>query len=196
MNVVLFGKIMDLDSALVFLEWSSVLLNVVFILLLTKEKAICWLFGIMGSLSGSVLFFYQNYYSESILYLFYAIVGLYAWILWTKPKSHLVVKRIKGIATALLVGLGLVVTLILGRLGDLFNGDKPYFDAFSTAFGIIATFLEMYKYLSAWVYWIVLNLFSIWLYGIKGLWVYAALMLVYAVLSVNGFVQWRKKLQK
>ena len=184
---------MEIAEAMVYLEWTSVLLNVVFILLLTKEKAICWLFGILGSLSGALLFYYQNYYSECLLYLFYAAVGIYAWNLWAKPQQNLVIKRLKGTSAYVFIGLGILLSYPLGRLGDFFNGDKPYYDAFSTAFGILATFLEMYKYLSAWLFWVVLNVFSIWLYASKELWVYAGLMLFYSVLSVNGYVQWRKK---
>jgi hypothetical protein len=30
------------------------------------------------------------------------------------------------------------------------------------------------------------------LYGVKGLWVYAGLMVIYSVMSVVGYLNWRK----
>ena len=46
--------------------------------------------------------------------------------------------------------------------------------------------------LETWVYWIVLNLASIWLYMDRSLDIYAALICVYAVMSVVGLVQWSR----
>ena len=50
----------------------------------------------------------------------------------------------------------------------------------------------MKKVLETWYYWIVLNLASIWLYMDRSLDIYAALICVYAVMSVWGLVQWSR----
>ena len=84
----------------------------------------------------------------------------------------------------------------LGVFMQSVKADKPFYDAFSTVFGVAATFLEMYKFISGWVYWIALNVFTIWLYAVKGLWVYACLMVVYSILSVYGLRKWSLKLKE
>ena len=48
--------------------------------------------------------------------------------------------------------------------------------------------------LEGWVYWFLLNLASIWLYQNRNLDIYAALIALYSVLSVVGFVSWRRSL--
>ena len=72
------------------------------------------------------------------------------------------------------------------------DAQKPYADAFSTIFSFFATYLEAKKVLSAWIYWFGLNAFSVWLYFARHLEVYSGLMVVYTVLSVIGYLQWRK----
>jgi nicotinamide mononucleotide transporter len=57
-------------------------------------------------------------------------------------------------------------------------------------FSFVASFMEAYKVLSGWIYWIVLNLATVFLYVSKDLYIYAGYSLVLAVLSVIGYMQW------
>jgi nicotinamide mononucleotide transporter len=158
---------------------------------------VCWIYGIIGSSTGAYLFYESAYYSEAMLYLFYAIIGVYAFYFWYKKANEQF--KIKRMQTPMLLGLlaiGSLGTFGLGYLSKMVEGDRPFFDAFSSSFGIIATFLEMNKYLISWVFWIVLNLYSIWLYGVKDLNLMAIQMIVYTVLSIYGLMEWSKKLKQ
>lgn len=183
----------ETDSLYVILEISSVLFNLLFIFLLIQERKSCWIFGIIGSVLGAILFYYQQYFSESILYVFYAVMGVYGYVIWNRPKLDLKIHRIRLYWHGIVLFFGAILTFALGKYMSRFDADRTYYDAFSTVFGVVATFLEMYKVLSAWIYWIILNLFSIWLYAVKGWWIYAALMVIYAVLSVHGLYIWTKR---
>ena len=184
---------MDLEKlVLLLLEVGSVAGNIAFLLLLTKERLSAWLWGILGSLLGAMLFYQQDLFSETLLYLFYAAMGVYGWLHWKQKASGLKVQTLSlRIHAALLIG-GSLITWQLGSAMDRLGADRSYYDAFSTVFGIIATFLEVNKVLSGWLYWIVLNAFSIWLYASKGLVIYALLMACYTYLSVQGFRSWKK----
>jgi nicotinamide mononucleotide transporter len=61
-----------------------------------------------------------------------------------------------------------------------------------TIFSFIATFKETRKVLSGWLYWVILNLLSAYLFFNNGLLGYFILSLVYSVLSVYGYMAWRK----
>ena len=56
----------------------------------------------------------------------------------------------------------------------------------------LATYMEVTKVLEGWVYWILINLASIWLYHDRSLDIYAVLIGLYAVLSVWGYISWRR----
>ena len=66
------------------------------------------------------------------------------------------------------------------------------FDAFTTTFSFIATYMEITKVLEAWGYWLILNLASIWLYQDRNLDIYALLIGIYSIMSVWGFITWQK----
>jgi len=184
-------------NLLLALEIFSVVANIIFLLLLIRENIGCWLFGILGSLSGAYLFYVSNLNSETILYLFYAVVGGYGWFKWSRgsKKNSLPVTDIKVIRHIPTVLGGGVLAFTLGTfMGRWTDADYPYFDACTTIFSFIATFFETRKIFSGWYYWIILNLMSIGLYSIKGLTIYAGLAVIYTIMSVVGLRTWRKSM--
>ena len=180
------------------IEILAVAFNLVYLFLLIRENIWCWINGIIASFLSVYLFIESKLYSEAILYLFYVLVGVYGWLVWAGKISktegkRVITKKLRYHFIALLFGC--FGTIGLGWFfSNSSDAEKPYYDAFSTAFSFVASFLEAHKILSAWLYWIVLNLFSVWLYKSRDLNLYAGLMGVYFVASVWGYYEWRKKL--
>ncbi len=176
-------------------EWIAVLLNLVFLYLLIREKVWCWPFGILASGLSIFLFLYAKLPSEAILCSYYVGIGIYGWIVWTKKREKaFAIKTYSWRVHALLIACGIGLSIGLGKF---FEGkeyaEKTYADAFSTIFSFIASFLEAQKVLFGWLYWIVLNFFSVWLYHERGLNIYAGQMVVYGFVSIWGMYSWWKK---
>lgn len=181
-------------NKVIVIEIISVILNVVFLILLIREKKHCWLYGIGGSLAGAYVFCENAYYSETILYLFYACVGVYGYYYWEKiSQKDFRIKSCKWWEIGVMIVGTFAAGVGLGYLMAKTDASKPYYDAMSTVFGILATFLELYKYFVAWGFWIVINAYTIWLYGIKDLSFLALQMVLYTGLSLYGFVSWYTK---
>lgn len=180
---------------LLILEIISFSSNIIFLLLFIKEIKWCWAFGILGSLTGALLFYYNFLFSETLLYLFYAVMGLGGWYLWSSSKVKVLqIKKMRETTLFALIISGLIASLGLGYAMSKLDAQKTYYDALSTVFGIIATFLEIYKYFVAWIFWIFINLYSIWLYKITELNFLAFQMIIYTMLSIYGYFQWKNKL--
>ena len=180
---------------MLIIELVSVLFDITFLVLLIKEQKRCWIYGIIGSLLGAYVIYHSGYYSESLLYLFYACVGCYGYYYWDqKSKKDFTIKRSSPAQIILLLFWGVLGTLGLGYLMSKTEASKPYYDALSTVFGVLATFLELYKYFVAWSFWVFINGYTIWLYGIKELNFMAFKMIIYTFLSIYGLIAWRKKL--
>jgi nicotinamide mononucleotide transporter len=176
------------------IEWIAVGFNLIFVVLIIREIKAGWLFGIAGSALSILLFISVQLYSEAILYAFYVLMGIYGWQQWNKAGDvELPVTEWRLVTHLRYMLAGIALSLGLGSIfASQTDAEKPFFDAFSTVFSFLATYLEAKKVLSTWVYWIALNGFSIWLYNERGLPVYAGLMAVYTVLSVVGYYQWRR----
>ncbi len=181
------------------IEIASVVLGLVYLILVMMENIWCWIFGITSSLLSVYLFIEYQLFSEAILYFFYAAVGVYGWIMWSRKKAGktaIVVRKWKWQNHAIAIPLGAALSASLGWVMSNFTkSDMSYIDATTTMFSFIASYLEAQKVLSAWIYWIVINGVSVWLYFTKELMVYGWLMVLYFVMSFAGLYMWNKTLK-
>ncbi|MCB0380808.1 MAG: nicotinamide mononucleotide transporter [Flavobacteriales bacterium] len=178
-----------------FLEITAVVLGIVYVVLAAKNNNWCWLFGIIGSLISIFLFIgYAKLYAEAVLYFFYVIAGIYGWVTWKNQKEHTEVYVQKLITHVYILIVGTVFSLALYYVIDAFfkEAEKPLIDSFTTIFSFIATYLTAKKWISNWVYWIVIDALSTYLYFSRGLEIYALLMFAYSFIAIYGYLQWKK----
>ncbi|MGD2003530.1 MAG: nicotinamide riboside transporter PnuC [Flavobacteriales bacterium] len=176
------------------LEWSATLLSLAFLIGLIQRKVWAWPAGIVASVLSVALFLRIGLYAEMGLYIVYVIMGFYGWTQWSAHASSDQVDLVNlHPKIQLLALIGIPITLIMGYFSSgIPNVSYPYFDALTTVFGLWATWQETRRIRTAFHYWIPLNIASVVLYGMKGLWIYAALMVIYSIMSVIGFIRWRE----
>lgn len=183
------------NNIALLLEIVAVIFGIIYVILAAKNNISCWIFGIIGSLLSIVLFvIYAKLYAEAVLYIFYVLAGIYGWITWRNQKNETEVYQ-RNIKTHLLIFVvGIVLSLLLYcTMTYLFDdAEKPFIDSFTTIFSFIATYLTTKKWIENWVYWIVIDAVTTYLYFSRGLEIYSLLMLIYSVIAVYGYFQWKK----
>jgi nicotinamide mononucleotide transporter len=181
-------------------ELWAVITGVLYILLAARENIWCWLFGIISSGLSIYVFFISKLYAESILYFYYILAGFYGWYKWsqkTNSTDHLPVSRWKAKDHMLAVFAGVLLSLSLAWvLRQYTDAQMPLIDAHTTIFSFIATYMTAKKILENWLYWIVIDCVSIWLYWNRDLYLYSVLMLVYTLMAVYAFQNWKKAMSR
>ena len=183
------------ENIALVLEIAAVIFGIVYVVLIAANKISCWFFGIIGSIISIYLFVeHAKLYAEAVLYGFYVLAGIYGWVNWKKQKepNRVFARSIKThlvtIAIGILLSLGLFVVL-----NEWFaEAKKPLIDSFTTIFSFIATYITTKKWIENWIYWIVIDAVTTYLYMSRGLEIYALLMLVYTIIAVYGYLKWRK----
>ncbi|MCB1705969.1 MAG: nicotinamide mononucleotide transporter [Halioglobus sp.] len=184
----------EISTALI-VEILATAANLLYVVFLIREQVICWAFGIIGSALSVYLFIDARLYSEAFLYVFFAAMGAWGWIRWHRrllaSDNPVVTWPARFHWWAVL--LGSILALSLGYTMQYHtDAERPLVDAFTTVFSILATFMEITKVMEAWLYWLLINLTSVWLYHDRSLDIYAVLIALYSVLSVWGFISWRR----
>ena len=161
-----------------------------------REKILAWPFAIVSVAILAYIFFFQRLYSDFGLHVIYIFLNVYGWIVWSnkedteevRPTLIMDWKQI-GLAS----GITLIGTAILGYvMNENTDADVPYFDAFTTCGSLVAQYLLARKFLQNWIFWIVVDLVAIPLYIYKGLYVVAALFVVYLGICIYGYWSWKK----
>ena len=186
------------ENLFLLLEILAVLFGIVYIICAAQNKLIAWPIGIIGSLISIYIFWiYANLYAEAILYSYYVFAGFYGWFQWSKiqhDSSNKGIIKIDLIIHFYVVIIGTILSLGLYYLLTKLTKDaaRPLIDSFTTIFSFIATYMTAKKWIENWIYWILINIVSVYLYFSRGLEIYALLMLINAVIAAIAYYKWKK----
>jgi nicotinamide mononucleotide transporter len=71
----------------------------------------------------------------------------------------------------------------------------PFLDATLTGLSILGTWLATRRKIENWIVWIGVDIVYVGMYVQKALWGTAALYLVFIILALKGYIDWRKYLK-
>ena len=175
------------------IEWLAVTSSITYVILVSKRLIICWCFAFVGSALFVYLGYIGDLYIESILQLFYVAMAVVGWLSWKNSNPENSKIQLWGVNKHLLnIIISGIVSLILGFVfANYTNQANPYVDAFTTCYSLSATFMVAKKILGNWIYWIVIDLVSIYLYAQRDYNLAAVQYGVFTLLAVFGFIAWR-----
>jgi len=174
------------------IELIAVILAISYLLLAVKQQIWCWPAAFLSSLIYLYVFFEVQLYMESMLQVYYAGMAVYGWQQWQKKEND----QTRPIRTwplrQHLISLVLILagTYIAGRLLVQTDARLPYIDAFTTVASVLTTYMVTQKILENWIYWLVIDLVSIFLYLDRALYFTALLFCIYIVIIGFGWLQW------
>ena len=179
-------------------EGIAVLLAIAYLVLAIYENIACWIAAILSTSIYIVLMFQVSLYMESALQLFYIAMAVYGWYSWQKGQGTGHALQVSSwLLSRHIVPLSLILgaTLLSGFLLERYTAAAmPYLDSFTTWGAIVATWMVARKVLQSWHYWFIIDSLSVYLYVSRGLYLTALLFLLYLVLIVIGYREWRKSL--
>ena len=143
-----------------------------------------------------VIFGVVSLYMESALNIYYMAMAIYGWYQWRRggPGNQGVALSVWSARQHFFaIGSIALATVISGYiLTETTEARLPYIDSFTTWASILTTVMVARKVLENWLYWIVINSVSIFLYLDRELYQTAAMFVLYLVLATIGYFAWRK----
>lgn len=188
-----------MENLPLILEILGTVFGLAYVVLAAKKNIWCWLMGILASLCSIYLFYvYSKLYAEALLSAYYVVTGVIGWVYWSRPKKELPVIRVRWWNHVVFIVVGIVLSIVLYKILSTFfpDAEKKLLDSFTTMFSFLATWITIKKWLSNWIYWIVIDAVTVAMYWSRGLNIYAGLMVVYTVLAVYGYLEWKKEYLK
>jgi len=185
--------------AMSLVELCGVLTGIACVWLAARQHIWTWPTGLV-SVGLYVLVFYDaRLYADMGLNAFYFITSLYGWYLWLyggKNHTERKVGRVRKKELVRLVLLGVLFTIGLGYFLDNYtNADLSYPDSATTAISLIGYWMMAKKQLENWLVWLVVDVLYVGMYLYKELYLTSFLFFVYLILSVKGYLNWKRELE-
>ena len=156
-----------------------------------------FLWGILSCACFLVLFLQQRLFGEAILQVIFIALNIHGWIGWFyQGKNHdsLKVANVSKKEGFILAVMVFPFTSALWALLTWLNGSAPIVDAWVTSLSLIAQWLLNRKFIQSWPVWILVDVLTIGLGVYRGMFLLAALYVIYLSMCLVGWYSWRKSL--
>lgn len=195
MNI--WQQFLDGLFATTWLEFIAVVFGIASVLFSRIENIWVYPTGIINTAIYVYLSIIGGLYAEAGVNVYYTVMSLIGWAMWAQKTEgqhtlHISASNSKEWRNALIFFAVCWGALYL-ILKKFTNSTVPLADGFASASAYTGMWLMTRKKLENWIWWIVTNVASIPLYFIKGYVFTSFQYIVFLILAVMGYFEWRKK---
>ncbi|WP_052284699.1 nicotinamide riboside transporter PnuC [Kluyvera genomosp. 1] len=187
--------------------------------LASLEKIVNYLFGLINVTLFAIIFFQIQLYASLLLQLFFFAANIYGWYAWSRQTSHheaelqirwLPLPKALAWLAACVVAIGLmtvyidpvfavlthVAVSVMQTLGmnvtmPVLQPDAfPFWDSCMMVLSIAAMVLMTRKYVENWLLWVVINVISVAIFTLQGVYAMALEYLILTFIALNGSRMW------
>ena len=186
-----------------WLELIAVIAGIVSVWYSRKESILVYPIGLINTTIYIYLSFKGHLLGEASVNLYYTIMSLWGWYLWTRvdPNKQTIILQITKSNTRdwvyqILFFLAFYFSLYfsLTYLKKEFAPEAiPWADALASAAAYTGMWLMAKKKVESWIWWIITNIASIPLYFVKGYTFTSIQFIVLLIIAIAGLKSWNDK---
>jgi len=184
-------------------EWASTVTQIASVYYARKNNVWVYPTGIIGVLLAAYVYFFlvdPPLYADGGLNLYYFLMSVYGWRQWARKSADESLtfpirwctqgERLGGFAL-----FGVSWGVLYGILVWATNSNTPVLDSLVSSTAITAMWWMATRKIENWMAWIVSNLVAIPLNLYKGLPVFTGMYVLFLVMAVQGYLDWRRAVQ-
>ena len=182
----------------ILLEGAAVLTGLLSVWFAKQDKVWVYPSGMVSTAIYVYLLLKAGLLGDLLINAYYFAMSIYGWMFWSQQKEGVTVHQIDKVSASekkwsfLLFALSLLfVGGLYASLGKWMSWTAPI-DTFTTALFFVGMWLMARRKIVHWIYWIIGDLISIPLYLYKGLALTSFQYLIFTLLAIFGYIQWKK----
>ena len=186
-----------------WIEAIAVISGIVSVWYSRKENILVFPTGLLNTTIYIYLSFKGHLLGEASVNLYYTIMSLYGWYLWTRKNqtNQEFILQITNSNTKeriqqflFFAGVYAIIYFALVYVKQSFAPEAiPWADALASASAYTAMWLMAKKKVESWFWWVLTNIASIPLYFIKGYTFTSLQFIVLLILAIAGWIEWSRK---
>lgn len=180
------------------LEYIGVIFGVLQVLMAKSNRVWLYPFGLISVSITLILLWQVGLYAEILLNLYYLIMSIYGWYLWTNTQTKPAIKMSYSNPREWKTSFAIIIIsfpLLVWALTQFTDSNVPYMDAWVTSTAWAGMWLLSKRKIENWIFLNLSNLIAIPLLAYKGLVLYALLTLLLFIIAIFGYFQWKKEIK-
>ena len=199
---LLFAQYKGYSFFFIILEITAVVFGIISVLFARKNNILVYPTGLISTLIFIYILYNFKLYGEFIINIYYSVMSILGWYLWSRrnngqeefPISIMNSKEYK--ISGLIFTVTLLFIALVYHFFDKFTDLTAYVDAFTTALFFVGMWLMAKRKIENWIVWIIADIISVPLYFYKGLTVSSLQFIVFTIIAILGYIEWKIFLQK
>lgn len=197
----LFSQYKDYSNLFIFLELTAVVFGTISVLFAKKNNVLVYPTGLVSTLIFVYILIKWKLYGDLIINIYYSIMSILGWYLWTRKKNGVeefpisVMKKKDFLISGVIFIGTLIFIAFVYHFFDKFTDWTAYIDTLTTALFFVGMWLMAKRKIENWVVWIVADIISVPLYFYKGLTFSSMQFLLFTIIAIYGYIEWKKYLQ-
>jgi len=167
-----------------------------------KENILVYPTGLIATIITVYLLYKAEYFGDMMMNFYYSVMSIYGWYNWSRKKGDTILVPIsRTTRKEKIIGIILcLATMIVTYLVyQAFNSEikvENYIDIFTSGLFFTAMWFMATKKLENWTLWIIADLITVPLYAYRGLGILSLQYLIFTILAIQGYLAWKKSLNK
>ncbi len=198
----LFSQYKNASTIQIVLELIAFIFGIVSVWLAKNEHIGVYPSGLIATIITTYLLFLAGYLGDMLLNGYFSIMSIYGWYNWTRKENNsanLPVSRTTN--SEKITGIVLFILTIFVVFGvynyfDYKIKTDNYFDILASGIFFTGMWFMAKKKIENWTLWIIGDLIVVPLYVYRGLGMLALQYLVFTIIAVFGYTEWKKTLNK
>ncbi|KDN56775.1 nicotinamide riboside transporter PnuC [Flavobacterium seoulense] len=197
-----FAQYATYPTSEIVLELMGVFFGLASVWFAKKDNILVFPTGLVSTSIYAYLLWKWELLGDSMINGYYFIMSIYGWYHWTRKKGDVEVfpvavasKKEYWFGTVIFV-LTLLFVVLVYQYFDKFKDWYNYVDTLLTAIFFVGMWLMAKRKIENWIFWIVGDFISIPLYFCKGYTFTSLQYLIFTVLAIFGYLEWKKILDK
>ena len=188
-----------LDIGLEFLAFSFGIISVIFA---KKENILVYPTGIICTVITVYLLYKAQYFGDMMMNIYYSLMSIYGWWNWSRIENDKYLIKITRFSkndlglTVFLFLLTVTITYAVYTFNLTEIKIPNYIDIFTSGIFFTAMWLMANKKLESWVFWIIGDVITVPLYAYRGLGMLSLQYIIFTILAIQGYIEWKKHLSR
>jgi nicotinamide mononucleotide transporter len=187
---------------MMLLELIAFVFGIVSVIYAKKENILVYPTGIICTVITMYILLEAEYFGDMMMNLYYSSMSVYGWWNWSRIKNdsskiEITYTNYRERVTAIIL---FFVTMIITYTVYLVNIPTiewvNYIDILTSGIFFVAMWFMANKKIESWIFWIIGDVITIPLYSYRGLGMLSMQYLIFTILAIQAYNQWKKSLVK
>ncbi len=167
-----------------------------------KENILVYPTGLIATVITVYLLYKAAYFGDMAMNFYYSVMSIYGWYNWSRKKGNtkiVLISRTNNSEKVTGLVLCVLTMLVTYAVYKYFGNEirtENYIDIFTSGLFFTAMWYMAIKKIENWTLWIIADLITVPLYAYRGLGMLSLQYLIFTILAIQGYLEWKKYLNK